>query len=775
MTPMSFNKKGKFLPKLTSLAVLSALYISPTAYAKLDSQAFIIPKMLMAPSFLENTQQAALEQKDCTKKDWVTRESGVFTGAEYNSAIEVALLDAGNEVTYGDFNNFNQKVGFRECELKTDTVVKIPVLMVDWADFNPATDMSNPNNPDSIEGNEYKQLTVEQVKAFLNSENSPAQYFTDVSGRKFKIEFEVFDWLRSSDNDSLIKPRADYLSVSEYDGRWYCDRNQVMKDVLKEAILNKGLDPNDYDINHNLRGQSEGLMNGAVLLYEGGPGSCSGYNMSWLEIGSFEPGEYVEKATLNSFNLNELSTENQAHQQKLSELNKVLRVYNNIPEWSVYNSDYFGWVHELGHMYLGFPDYYYEKFNMGYFALSSSSPSLEAFSPAGFEKWLFAKWIEPKELSESAVVSIISHDIADGTQYNENTSYLYKHNIDGNPEHYLLIENRWFANAGNVYSSWVKQDPNNNDVTNMQSGLQIFEVNLQHGYFSDKPAVYRHSKTTEAYTSQFESWAVGDEFNKCYGTYCIKVSDISAVGEEISFSFKAFTDSDGDGISDTEDAFPNDPNEWLDTDGDGIGNNSDIDDDNDGITDENDAFPLDSTESVDTDGDGIGNNADTDDDNDGITDANDAFPLDSTESVDTDGDGIGNNADTDDDNDGITDANDEFPLDSTESVDTDGDGIGNNTDTDDDNDGVLDSNDAFPLDSTESIDTDGDGIGNNADTDDDNDGVLDSSDAFPLDAKKASVPTTEAKKSDSGGGSFGGVLAILMLFFTVRRTQKCKK
>ena len=37
-----------------------------------------------------------------------------------------------------------------------------------------------------------------------------------------------------------------------------------------------------------------------------------------------------------------------------------------------------------------------------------------------------------------------------------------------------------------------------------------------------------------------------------------------------------------------------------------------------------DMFPTDSTEWIDTDGDGVGNNADEDDDNDGIPDV-DAF------------------------------------------------------------------------------------------------------------------------------------------------------
>ncbi len=37
-------------------------------------------------------------------------------------------------------------------------------------------------------------------------------------------------------------------------------------------------------------------------------------------------------------------------------------------------------------------------------------------------------------------------------------------------------------------------------------------------------------------------------------------------------------DSDGDGVSDDEDAFPSDPTEWSDTDGDGIGDNADVND-----------------------------------------------------------------------------------------------------------------------------------------------------------------------------------------------------
>jgi len=89
-------------------------------------------------------------------------------------------------------------------------------------------------------------------------------------------------------------------------------------------------------------------------------------------------------------------------------------------------------------------------------------------------------------------------------------------------------------------------------------------------------------------------------------------------------------DSDNDGVPDVIDALPNDPDETIDTDADGIGNNADLDDDNDGVADIDDPFSLDSSESVDTDGDGIGNNTDSDDDNDGIVDEDDSSPLDAT-------------------------------------------------------------------------------------------------------------------------------------------------
>jgi len=71
-------------------------------------------------------------------------------------------------------------------------------------------------------------------------------------------------------------------------------------------------------------------------------------------------------------------------------------------------------------------------------------------------------------------------------------------------------------------------------------------------------------------------------------------------------------DTDGDAVLDGSDAFPNDPNESVDTDGDGIGNNADTDDDGDTMPDAyelaNGLDPLNAADAAaDADGDGFTN------------------------------------------------------------------------------------------------------------------------------------------------------------------------
>lgn len=217
--------------------------------------------------------------------------------------------------------------------------------------------------------------------------------------------------------------------------------------------------------------------------------------------------------------------------------------------------------------------------------------------------------------------------------------------------------------------------------------------------------------------------AASNEIKKVVET--VKADDSKSFEDQDSvFEGKADldTDTDNDGVADAFDAFVNDPSEWVDNDGDEIGDNADDDDDNDKVPDTDDAFPLNKAESADTDGDFLGDNADPDDDNDGVADPDDAFPYDKTESVDTDGDKIGNNADPDDDNDGYPDDNDSEPLNAAKAGDHDKDGYDSLVDEypddptkagDHDGDGHDSINDAFPDDKDEWADNDKDGYGDN--------------------------------------------------------------
>ena len=87
-------------------------------------------------------------------------------------------------------------------------------------------------------------------------------------------------------------------------------------------------------------------------------------------------------------------------------------------------------------------------------------------------------------------------------------------------------------------------------------------------------------------------------------------SNESGYSNQISYTVP-YSDTDGDGVPDYQDAFPSDPAETIDTDGDGTGNNADQDDDGDKMPDtwENQyGFnPLIDDASGDEDGDGLSN------------------------------------------------------------------------------------------------------------------------------------------------------------------------
>lgn len=221
-------------------------------------------------------------------------------------------------------------------------------------------------------------------------------------------------------------------------------------------------------------------------------------------------------------------------------------------------------------------------------------------------------------------------------------------------------------------------------------------------------------------------------------------TDLDGIGNNLD------TDDDDDGVDDTADAFPLDGAETLDTDLDGIGNNADSDDDNDGYDDtierafnsdpfnatslpvgldiDRDSLPDLLERGSDADGDGIGNEFDVDSDNDGIFDLIEAStdPV-SAAALDADFDGM---------IDGLSQS--ELPR-VTRPADTDGDGIRDFRDLDSDNDGIADaleitviSNNFITINELQNdaaaqvlADPDEDGLVNYRDLDSDNDGIPD--------------------------------------------------
>jgi hypothetical protein len=224
-------------------------------------------------------------------------------------------------------------------------------------------------------------------------------------------------------------------------------------------------------------------------------------------------------------------------------------------------------------------------------------------------------------------------------------------------------------------------------------------------------------------------------------------------------------DLDKDGQSDLFDDYMNKPSQWIDSDGDGLGDNwgdeslnlsrpahwpgewfenaynsdpSVLDIDNDGYEDESlqtigslgpydtcqfefGTSRIDRTGCRDSDGDGYS-------DPDAqwtIEDGADQFPSYSSQWNDTDNDGFGDNPYPAYQGDDCPNEYGNSTRDLFGCQDEDGDGYSTANDFDDsnptkwgedsDNDGVADSEDAFPYDPSANADSDGDGIGDNTD------------------------------------------------------------
>ncbi len=187
--------------------------------------------------------------------------------------------------------------------------------------------------------------------------------------------------------------------------------------------------------------------------------------------------------------------------------------------------------------------------------------------------------------------------------------------------------------------------------------------------------------------------------------------DGSNDGVEVGANPASPLDTDGDGLIDALEGN-------TDGDGDGQPDSSDADSDNDGIPDGVEAGDVPGTPR-DSDGDGVPDHLDRDSDDDGVPDAIEAGSTPATP-VDSDGDGAPDYLDLDADADGLPDGIEAGVA----GTDTDGDQIDDAYDVDA-IPGAVDANRDGVADGVGPVDTDRDGEADFRDVDSDRDGILD--------------------------------------------------
>jgi M6 family metalloprotease-like protein len=297
---------------------------------------------------------------------------------------------------------------------------------------------------------------------------------------------------------------------------------------VRDATVQTGLDLSRYDLDAN------GLVDGMVFVYEGKGGLCTGGNLSWANSA-----HATNPAAFKWIAARDLVPPSDPNYRRFASQRGTIHLYNNIPERSgdADNDFYYAatWAHELGHLLLGYGDYYYPRFNLGSWGVSGNHGTVPT-QPAAFEKWLFARWIEPAPIVASGNYTVAANEMPDAATHDPGP-YLYQIPIDGDPRHFLTVEGRWFDADGNSGTRWARSDQR-------ESGLLIVEFDLtQDWYSTSPPQIYRHSpdRARTATPAILRAYRPGDRFSECYASTCVIVEPTSDPGSTFSFSVRIVT------------------------------------------------------------------------------------------------------------------------------------------------------------------------------------------------------------------------------------------
>jgi|GEM_PF-3988055 hypothetical protein len=456
---------------------------------------------------------------DCSPKPGTPTCGGAWIDADSGSIMKagLGLREPGVDAFYGSFLHGGTWIT-PQCAHLTGEVT-VPVIMIDWADFDPATQPSNENNAQGSLATNYTQATPTEFSTYLNSTIN--QYFSDISGQKVKMKFKTYGWLKSN-AAGYFKDRSHY--TSEYQGKWQCDRIGMATDAMRQAVVDFGLDFTQYDADCN------GVVDAVVVIYEGIAGLCNGTNVAFFPSSASATGS-PPSIHLSQW-ADELVDATDPNYALFKDQHVALTFYSNMPERSSFPVGEFSWVstwaHELGHIFWGYLDYYLNGFEVKHYMLSGNLKAV-GWHPSALEKWLFGQWIQPQTISSSGTYTLAANEIADGSTYDSASTYLYTIYPYGSTERFLTIEARWLSDETNAGSSWA---PTGNA---RESGLVIFEVDRTKPYYpTTTPQLFRHAPAREQ-SYPVRAFRPGDVFNKCFSAQCVTITPLNVPGATASF------------------------------------------------------------------------------------------------------------------------------------------------------------------------------------------------------------------------------------------------
>ncbi len=226
-----------------------------------------------------------------------------------------------------------------------------------------------------------------------------------------------------------------------------------------------------------------------------------------------------------------------------------------------------------------------------------------------------------KDLNSSEIINVASSDDKGLFSLSNLINGSYK--IEFNHPYYIINDNNVTVILENQSKELLKNALGQPAlVIEVENSLQIGKpenirwngvnvgtdtVNVQ--IYREGTGTWENIASQVDYAEHHVSWSVAspEEINAT-----IRVSLDSDSNVYVEQNVTIYSDVDNDGYPDSVDAFPNDPNEWVDTDSDGTGDNEDNDDDNDGMSDDYEKNygldPLDDSDAnEDADGDGYSN------------------------------------------------------------------------------------------------------------------------------------------------------------------------